>query len=73
MLRRVEGGLGVDDVQLGIGTEVIEHPNRGFAPQSADLDDTAGLRGVEHWCDGDIPQREHGADPLPQGREERAQ
>ena len=63
----------VDDVQLGVGAEVVEHPNGGLAPQRADLDDAPCAGGVQHWCDGDIPQREHGrATRLPQRCEERA-
>ncbi len=59
VLRRVELGLGVDDVQLGVGAEVVEHPDGGLTPQRADLDDTPCPGGVQDWCDGDIPQREH--------------
>ena len=39
VLGRVELGRGVDDVQLGIGAEVLEHAGGGLAAERADLDD----------------------------------
>ena len=50
VLGRVEVGHRVDDVQLGLGAEVVEHPHRGLAPQGADLDDA--LRAPAAWSSG---------------------
>ena len=61
MLARVEVGDRVDDVELGVGTEVVEHLDRGLAAQRADLDDPTRADGVQNRGDGDIPQWEHGA------------
>jgi hypothetical protein len=60
-------------VQLGIGAEVVDDSVGGLTPERADLEEASSVRCVEHWCDCDIPQREHDVAPLPQGGEERAQ
>ena len=57
---RVEGRHGVDDVQLGLGAEVVQHADGGLPAQGTDLDDLACSRGVQQRRDGDVPQREHG-------------
>jgi hypothetical protein len=60
-------------MQLGVGTEVIQHPSGRLTPQCTDLDNPSGMRCVEDWCDGDIPQGEHVWLRIPQACEERAQ
>ena len=65
VVRRVEGRVRVDDIQRGVGAEVCQHPFGGLTAQRTDLDHASGTCRVEHWCDGDVPQREHGVAPLP--------
>ena len=49
----------VDDVQLGVGAEPLEHEAGRLAAQRADLDDPLDPGGLEHRCDGEIPERKH--------------
>ena len=59
VLARIEVGHGIDDVELGVRPEVLDHLDGGLASQRADLHDLSGLGGTEHPCDGNVPQREH--------------
>ena len=59
MVRRVELGHRVDHVQLGVGSEPLEHEHRGLSARCPDLDDATRADGVENGCDGDFPEGEH--------------
>ena len=61
----VELGLGIDDVQLALGPEALEHPCRGLAPQRPDLDDPAGTDRVDHRRDDVVPELVHPQAALP--------
>ena len=59
VLRRVEVGHRIDDVQLAVGPEAIEHEHGVLAPQRTDLDHALGLDGVENGRDDELPKRKH--------------
>ena len=40
VLSRIELRHGIDDVELGLGPERLEHPHGRLAPERADLDDS---------------------------------
>jgi hypothetical protein len=65
VLGGVELGLGIDDVQLALGPEALEHPLRGLAPQRPDLDDPAGAERVDHRRDDVVPELVHPLAALP--------
>ena len=65
VLGRVELRHGIDDVQLAVGPEAVEHPHGGLAPQRADLDDPAGAERVDHRRDDVVPERVHPQAALP--------
>ncbi len=62
VLGRIEIGSRVDDVQLGTRPQPVEHLHRVLAPQRADLDHPAAFAGIEHWRDGQLPERKHSPD-----------
>ena len=55
----IECGRRIDDVQLRVGAEAIEHEHRRLAAERADLDDTLGADGVEGRSDDDLPEGVH--------------
>ena len=59
VLGGVELGDGVDDVQLGLRPEALEHAGGGLATQGADLDHAAGADGIEDRGDRQIPEWKH--------------
>ena len=59
MLRRVEVRDRIDDVQLAVGPEAVEHEHGVLAPQRTDLDHALGLDGVENGRDDELPERKH--------------
>ena len=63
VLGRVELGHGVDDVELGLGTELLEHAHGGLASERADLDDPLGFHRPQDRGNCDIPEREHPVAP----------
>ena len=58
MLGGVELGHRVDDVQLGVGAEPLEHQRGVLAPERADLDDAPGAGRLEDRRDGESPRTE---------------
>ena len=59
VLRGVELRGRIDHVELGSRSEALEHLHGRLAAERTDLDDPLGAGGLEHRCDGDIPEREH--------------
>jgi hypothetical protein len=49
----------VDDVQLGIGTERVEHEGRRLAAQRADFHDAPGFRRLDQRSDDRLPEWKH--------------
>jgi hypothetical protein len=60
VLLRVVGRDRVDDVQLRVRGQVVEHQGGVLAPQGADLDDATGSGGSDRRRDDGLPEREHG-------------
>ena len=71
----VELGRGVDDMQLRVRSEMVEHERSRLAAQRADLDDPRRSDGVEDRGDDNVPERKHDvlrALPLRAGRYQNA-
>ena len=65
VLGRIELRDRVDDVQLGLGSEAIQHEGSGLAAQRADLDDPPGSRRPQYRPDNAFPERIHRLGPRP--------
>jgi hypothetical protein len=59
VLGRVEFGDGIDDVQLGLRAQSLQHQHSGIAAQRADLDDPARARRLQDRPDHGLPERIH--------------
>ena len=60
VLGGVELGYRVDHVDLGVGTEVLEHPDRRLTPECTDLDDPTRVRDADEGGDDGFPEWVHG-------------
>jgi hypothetical protein len=57
---RIEGGKGVDDVELDVGPQLFQHLLGVLAAQGADLDHALRPRGLDHREDDVVPELVHG-------------
>ena len=66
VLGGVERGHRVDDVQLGVGAELVEHPHGGLAAERADLDHPFGASRSQHRLDHHVEEGIHAGSIAPQ-------
>ena len=59
VLGGVEVGERVDDVELGLGAEAVEHQLGVLAAEGTDLDDAPGAGRLDDRGDDVVPEREH--------------
>ncbi len=68
-LRFVFGGIElrqrIDDVELAVGAELIEHQRRGLTTQRADLEDPLAVGCLHDRRDHRMPEREHVSSSIP--------
>ena len=69
VLARVEGGNGVDHVELDAGSEAIEHQLGVLASQRSDLDDALHISRLEEGRHHEFPERKHARSPCRSGPE----